>query len=308
MSSDDDDDLLFSDRPEWADVTPVPQDDGPNPLVPIAYAPNYADAMSYFRAVLATTDRSKRVLDLTEFIVRLNPGHYSVWKYRQDTVFALSADLTSELDFIEEMAEDQPKSYQIWHYRQAMVAHLSDASREIPFINRMLAIDSKNYHAWSYRQWVVYTFALWDKEFSDIDRLLEVDVRNNSAWNQRFWVFKNRPEGFEGGELEKEVEYVVKRILLAPRNESPWAYLRGIVALAGKTLADIPAIADLCASLRDTASNTSSTDVSPHALAMQLDIAVAKQNTAECKTICSLLIQQDPIRAKYWHYRLTLVA
>jgi protein farnesyltransferase/geranylgeranyltransferase type-1 subunit alpha len=29
---------LYSEKPEWKDVTPVSQDDGPNPLVPIAYA------------------------------------------------------------------------------------------------------------------------------------------------------------------------------------------------------------------------------------------------------------------------------
>lgn len=42
-SSDDDwsnDYLPYSERKEWADVTPIPQDDGENPIVAIAYSPN----------------------------------------------------------------------------------------------------------------------------------------------------------------------------------------------------------------------------------------------------------------------------
>lgn len=30
---------LYSERPEWADVTPIPQYEGYNPIAPIFYAP-----------------------------------------------------------------------------------------------------------------------------------------------------------------------------------------------------------------------------------------------------------------------------
>jgi protein farnesyltransferase/geranylgeranyltransferase type-1 subunit alpha len=37
------------------------------------------DATDYFRGVMATRERSERVLELTEHIIRMNPAHYTVW-------------------------------------------------------------------------------------------------------------------------------------------------------------------------------------------------------------------------------------
>ena len=37
------------------------------------------DAMDYFRGIVARGEKSPRVLELTEYIIRMNPAHYTVW-------------------------------------------------------------------------------------------------------------------------------------------------------------------------------------------------------------------------------------
>ena len=37
------------------------------------------DANDYFRGIIKTGEKSSRVLQLTETIIRLNPAHYSAW-------------------------------------------------------------------------------------------------------------------------------------------------------------------------------------------------------------------------------------
>jgi protein farnesyltransferase/geranylgeranyltransferase type-1 subunit alpha len=70
----------YSDSSEWADVAPLVQEEpAVAPLAQIAYSDEYADAMSYLRAVMASGEKSERVLELTEDIIRLNPAHYTVW-------------------------------------------------------------------------------------------------------------------------------------------------------------------------------------------------------------------------------------
>ncbi|KAI9207929.1 uncharacterized protein BJ171DRAFT_636392 [Polychytrium aggregatum] len=217
----------FANDPVWSDITPIPQDDGPNPVVPISYYPSYRVATGYFRAIVARKEFSPRVLDLTDAILQDNPAHYTVWKYRQDTLMAINHDLEEELKYIDQMAEENPKNYQIWHHRQVVIEKLNDPSREIAFINASLAGDSKNYHAWTYRQWLVKHFSLWNREIIDMNRFLDEDVFNNSAWNQRYFVYSQRPEKWVPDEIHDEVKYTLMKIAIAPNNESAWSYLKG---------------------------------------------------------------------------------
>ncbi|GAA5860610.1 hypothetical protein JCM5353_004069, partial [Sporobolomyces roseus] len=78
MSPDSEAYVLWSARPGWEDLQPIPQNDAPNCLVPIAYHEQYRDAMDTFRAIVKKGEKSKRTLELTELIIQFNPGHYSV--------------------------------------------------------------------------------------------------------------------------------------------------------------------------------------------------------------------------------------
>jgi protein farnesyltransferase/geranylgeranyltransferase type-1 subunit alpha len=82
----------YSSSPEWADIQPIPLDEGGNsnedgvdeedaplPLAKIAYPPDYLEATSYLRAVMAANEMSQRALKLTEDVISMNPAHYTVW-------------------------------------------------------------------------------------------------------------------------------------------------------------------------------------------------------------------------------------
>ena len=69
---------MFS-KEQWEDVTPIEQDDGPDPVCPIAYTSKFKEVMGYFRAVMHADERSERALGLTKTVIDLNPANYTAW-------------------------------------------------------------------------------------------------------------------------------------------------------------------------------------------------------------------------------------
>ena len=105
--------LFYKDREDWRDVVPIPQNDGPVPVVMIAYSDRFKDVHDYFRAVLKSGEKSQRVLDLTEDALEMNPANYTVWHYRREVIKAIGADIKEELAYSREMIEEHPKNYQV---------------------------------------------------------------------------------------------------------------------------------------------------------------------------------------------------
>ncbi|KAJ2965019.1 hypothetical protein NQZ79_g53 [Umbelopsis isabellina] len=278
-------DESYANNPVWADVQPIPQDDGANPLVPIAYSREYSEAMDYFRAVSRANEKSQRVLELTAHIIDMNPAHYTICRrqYRQSLLDALKVDLEEELNFIDELAEDKSKNYQIWHHRQVVVEKLGDGSREIPFINQIIEEGSKNYHAWSYRQWVIQKFDLWQDELAYVEDALRIDVRNNSAWNHRYFVVFSHPgQEVDQATIDREID---------------------VIRTTGHPVETLtPFLEDL---------NNGNTQ-SPYLLSTEIQVyeSVAKKEKRsvdkKALELCDMLATKyDPVRHKYWQFKKT---
>ncbi|KAK3402898.1 hypothetical protein B0T20DRAFT_485741 [Sordaria brevicollis] len=314
---------------EWEDVVPIPHEEPEGALAAIAYPADYAEAMSYLRAVMATKEYSHRCLRLTQHIIAMNPAHYTVWLYRAACIFALKLSIPDEIEWLNEVALANLKNYQIWHHRHLLVEHYyptiaSDpealaqfAKQERDFLIAILSEDTKNYHVWSYRSWLVGKLGMWEdqEELKSIEALIDEDVRNNSAWSHRFFLVFSNPEYSTPGKgateadpkcpqhiVDREVQYAQQKTYLAPQNQSPWNYMRGVLVKGGQKLASVHAfVEEFVVKLGD---ETGEEIRSTHALDLLAEIYAEKGETEKADLCLRRLADKwDKIRAGYWNWR-----
>jgi protein farnesyltransferase/geranylgeranyltransferase type-1 subunit alpha len=307
----------YSSSPIWADIIPTPLDEGPGPgpaLATIAYPEKYSEAMSYLRSVMAQNEYSDRCLALTEDIISMNPAHYTVWLYRGKILQELNKDVYAELRWLEGISFKHLKNYQIWHHRQVLMSTLSSVPpNEIPFLTSILALDTKNYHVWSYRQWLCMHFASSmlssPAELAATEALIVEDVRNNSAWNHRYFLCFGADELRRGKEearkvvdeelIDREVEYTKAKIRLAPQNQSPWNYLKGVLKRGGRSLVEEQEFA------AGFVGDVNGEEVrSSHAVDWVAECFAEQGESEKAKECLEALGRKwDPVRKNYWDYR-----
>lgn len=283
---------------------------------------------------MASKEHSPRALALTAHIISLNPAHYTVWLYRASTLFALTFALSDELAWLNDVALNNQKNYQIWHHRQLLIDHLYPtisssraqvldlARSEIDFLTQMFAEDSKNYHVWSYRQYLVRKLDLFPSQCGDpaelgaVERLIEEDVRNNSAWSHRFFlVFSDPGNSTDGskatevdakvpaGILDREVRVAENAIYLAPQNQSPWNFLRGVLRKGGRKLSTEEGFAGEFVKLGGEGDDGEEVK-SSHALDFLADVWAEKGEGEKADRALRLLGEKyDGVRRNYWEWR-----
>eukprot|EP00164_Ancoracysta_twista_P004221 GFYU01005681.1.p1 GENE.GFYU01005681.1~~GFYU01005681.1.p1 ORF type:complete len:302 (-),score=67.20 GFYU01005681.1:27-932(-) len=293
--------IPFGDRPEFADLEPTPQDDGPAPVVAIAYTQQFTNTMDYLRTIMKKKEKSARALTVVEEAIDLNPGNYTAWHYRREILQELGAELQEELEWVEKIGRETPKNYQLWFHRRWIIERLQTPGSELDLCETLLVTDdSKNYHIWSHRQWIVGHFNLWAGELDFVDKMLEHDVRNNSAWNHRFLVIKNT-NGLTHDGIQKELEYAFSKIDKAPNNESAWNYMRGL--LRGQKVSDFSVVREKCMQVYENNPECS------HVVAMLIDVYSQVEEKDKAAELCDVMATSlDPIRSKYWEYYRQQVA
>lgn len=194
------------------------------------------DASNYFRGIVKTGEKSPRVLELTERMIRLNPAHYTAWcvcpplslptnsfvlhrQYRYETLlYQLFSSPNSSLT-------TTPSK------KSALLAHPL-ISNELILLDELSTRFLKTYQVWHHRRLIVCLTGEWKRELECTTRVLEGwegDAKNYHTWSYRQWLL-----GYFGGAgvpgadtvdsdiWSNELSFVDSMLSRDLRNNSAW--------------------------------------------------------------------------------------
>lgn len=321
-----DPELPYSEREEWKDVTPVPQNDGPSPLAVIRYPPGFEEVHGYFRAIQQRNETSQRALQLTAHVIEHNSANYTAWYYRRRCLKELATELDDEREFTDKWARDCPKNYQVWYHRRWLISEIAarkraegrpEAEEEILAMAReelgyhlecmQVNNDYKNYNGWSHRQFILQQFDLWQEELPFVEKLLQEDIRNNSAWNHRYTVVRNQCSPLTDAVRTREIQFAMDSIRKCANNECAWNYLAAYLGTGSDKVpwSSMPEVEALCGEVLEVAKEQD--EFCRFAAQTMAEICEAKGDVPSALAQYENLQGEDRIREKYWCWKADLL-
>lgn len=148
----------FPNAEEWHDFEYSPLEE--SAVLTIKLSDEFRHVFGLVYAVMASEERSERVLKLTTNAIKLNAGNPTSWMLRREVIIALAKDNLAgiwdrELSFTARIIANNRKNYQAWEHRRFVAESGNRIEAEFDFSELALNDDEKNYHAWSHRHWLV---------------------------------------------------------------------------------------------------------------------------------------------------------
>ncbi|KAH0788108.1 Protein farnesyltransferase/geranylgeranyltransferase type-1 subunit alpha [Histomonas meleagridis] len=215
--------VLWANSQEWADLEPVPGVQKKGDPFYIDWEPFYDQMMSYFRGVMNVNEYSQRANELVKTVLMNVPGNPCAWWYRRKILEKLGYDSDEEILFTHEILEECLKSYQIWYHRQWVVDNQEEKPVDASLLSDRIQNDPKNFHAWSYALWLARRWNMYQDILDLTTYYLEQDPENNSAWSARFSVIDGAKADLSG-----ELDFAFKTLENDLQNESACSYILGI--------------------------------------------------------------------------------
>ncbi|KDO32778.1 hypothetical protein SPRG_02476 [Saprolegnia parasitica CBS 223.65] len=215
-----------------SDVAQTPEEEA----AMVALVAKYKEVSAQVMALKNAQQFDAASLQLSAYVVALNPEFWIVWAFRRATIEHLIAKDASakvalgeaECALTQEALMKNPKSYSAWFQREWLVKKgMVDLTKELQLCDLLLNKDERNFHCWNYRRLVARVAKTpLDDVLAFTMTKIEQNFSNYSAFQQRTLVLPS-PLPLEVAMME--IELVKQAVFTEPDDQSNWFYYRWVV-------------------------------------------------------------------------------